>query len=507
MSTLRRTLARVAAATALVGAAAALPAAPASAASTCTTDCLTAVSVTADTQKVRVNATTYGSTHTVAEVWKADKSVRLSSMSVTASGYWATSFSFASSSYLPQNTYYAVKVVATDMLGATRTEWLSVRVKQRIATYYISRIDLADDSDAAGAGEFRAGWKAGTTVKPAAVERRELEVVRRLLDLHLDQRQRRDHARRRERRPRRCSSSSPTTTATRATRAAPAPGRPPGARARTPAPTGPPPVPTLVAARDLRDHAVQALRRQELPRDVHRHRPRRHHGLLTRSGVVRRPQPPSTRRGLRRVRVGLASAHELVEHPVARLGAVGEPPAHLARARAGDRRPARRRRRERGAADRAGGRRHRDGRGRRRGRRSDPGTEAAGTLATELGAALWFGGVLTLGARSGATVGRAIGLAGLALGGALLVALAWFLAWEGAALALAMELGVGAVAVAVLDVLLLGLLYGGLTRIADTPESVVQVTVTRVPPFVRARMVPPTSGATGTPVGDGTDAP
>ncbi len=167
MSTLRRTLARVAAATALVAAAATLPLAPASAASTCTTDCLTAVSVTADTQKVRVNATTYGSTHTVAEVWKADKSVRLSTMSTTAAGYWATSFSFASSSYLPQNTYYAVKVVATDMLGATRTEWLSVRVKKRVATYYISRIDLADDSDAAGAGEFRAGWKAGTTVKPA----------------------------------------------------------------------------------------------------------------------------------------------------------------------------------------------------------------------------------------------------------------------------------------------------------------------------------------------------
>jgi hypothetical protein len=167
MSTLRRTLARIAAATALVGAAAALPAAPASASSTCTTDCLTAVSVTADTQKVRVNATTFGSTHTVAEVWKADRSVRLSTMSVTAAGYWATSFSFASTAYLPQNTYYAVKVVATDMLGATRTEWLSVRVKQRIATYYITRIDVADDSDAAGAGEFRAAWKAGTTVKPA----------------------------------------------------------------------------------------------------------------------------------------------------------------------------------------------------------------------------------------------------------------------------------------------------------------------------------------------------
>jgi hypothetical protein len=165
MSTLRRTLARVAAATALVGAAAALPLTPAAAASTCTTDCLTAVSVTANTQKVMVNATTYGSTHTVAEVWKADKSVRLSAMTTTASGYWATSFSFASTAYLPQNTYYAVKVVATDMLGATRTEWLSVRVKQRIATYYITRIDLANDSDAAGAGEFRAGWKAGTTVK------------------------------------------------------------------------------------------------------------------------------------------------------------------------------------------------------------------------------------------------------------------------------------------------------------------------------------------------------
>ena len=50
--------------------------------------------------------------------------------------FFPSRFSFASSSYLPQNTYYAVKVVATDMLGATRTEWLSVRVKQRIATYF-----------------------------------------------------------------------------------------------------------------------------------------------------------------------------------------------------------------------------------------------------------------------------------------------------------------------------------------------------------------------------------
>ena len=30
-----------------------------------------------------------------------------------------------------------------------------------------STVGLADDSDAAGAGEFRAGWKPGTTVKPA----------------------------------------------------------------------------------------------------------------------------------------------------------------------------------------------------------------------------------------------------------------------------------------------------------------------------------------------------
>jgi hypothetical protein len=123
-----------------------------------------------------------------------------------------------------------------------------------------------------------------------------------------------------------------------------------------------------------------------------------------------------------------------------------------------------------------------------------PGTEAVGTLATELGAALWFGGLLTLGARSGATVGRAVGLAALALGGPVLIGLALIRGWDGAELALAMELGVGAVAVAVLDVLLLGLLYGGLTRIADSPDGVVQVTFTRVPPFVRAAAVPPPPG-------------
>jgi hypothetical protein len=133
------------------------------------------------------------------------------------------------------------------------------------------------------------------------------------------------------------------------------------------------------------------------------------------------------------------------------------------------------------------------------------GTEAAGTLATELGAALWFGGVLTLGARRGATLGRAAALVALALGGAALVALAWVRDWQGASLALAMELGVGAVAVAVLDVLLLGLVHGGLTRLADSSASQVSLAVQGEAPFVRVRVVRPDDE--GTAVGDGPQAP
>lgn len=110
--------------------------------------------------------------------------------------------------------------------------------------------------------------------------------------------------------------------------------------------------------------------------------------------------------------------------------------------------------------------------------------DAVGGLGVELGAALWFGGVLTLGARRGATVGRAVSLLCLALAGVLLIAAAFLLDWSGAALDLALEYGVGAVAVAVIDVLLLGTLHQQLERIGGADDQVVTISVGREAPFI-----------------------
>jgi hypothetical protein len=112
--------------------------------------------------------------------------------------------------------------------------------------------------------------------------------------------------------------------------------------------------------------------------------------------------------------------------------------------------------------------------------------DAAGGLAIELGAALWFAGVLTLGARRGATVGRVVALAALALAGAALVAVALLAGWSGAALDLALEFGVGAVAVAVIDVVLLGTLHSRLERLGGADTQVVTVRFDRHRPWITA---------------------
>jgi hypothetical protein len=116
--------------------------------------------------------------------------------------------------------------------------------------------------------------------------------------------------------------------------------------------------------------------------------------------------------------------------------------------------------------------------------------DAAGGLAIELGAALWFAGVLTLGARRGATLGRIAALAALALAGAALVAVAVLAGWSGAALDLALEFGVGAVAVAVIDVVLLGILHSRLERLGDAETQVVTVRFDRRRPWISASSRP-----------------
>lgn len=90
-----------------------------------------------------------------------------------------------------------------------------------------------------------------------------------------------------------------------------------------------------------------------------------------------------------------------------------------------------------------------------------PGTESAGDRAggAELGAALWFASAVAAGSRRGATVGRGLLLVLTFVAGAALIVSALALGWRGAALALAMELGVGMLAVPIIDVVLIGALH------------------------------------------------
>lgn len=99
-----------------------------------------------------------------------------------------------------------------------------------------------------------------------------------------------------------------------------------------------------------------------------------------------------------------------------------------------------------------------------------PATEGIGSLGIEAGAALWFGGAVTVGVRGRPTILRVVFLAGTGVAGVLLVALALALGWAGAGLALAMEFGVGAVAIAVIDTLLLGVVHPRLQDAADRDE-------------------------------------
>jgi hypothetical protein len=96
--------------------------------------------------------------------------------------------------------------------------------------------------------------------------------------------------------------------------------------------------------------------------------------------------------------------------------------------------------------------------------------DALGALGVEVGAAMWFAGAVTLGARPSPTALRVGLLAATGLAGLTLIAAALVGRWSGVALDLAMEFGVGAVAVVVLDVLILGVLQARLDLYATTPS-------------------------------------
>lgn len=99
------------------------------------------------------------------------------------------------------------------------------------------------------------------------------------------------------------------------------------------------------------------------------------------------------------------------------------------------------------------------------------GLEGIGTFGVEVGAVLWFGGAVTLGARAKATMLRALALFLTAAAGAALIVVALVRDWTGPGLDLAMEFGVGALAIPVIDVVLLGFLHSRLDRFAYASDD------------------------------------
>jgi hypothetical protein len=96
----------------------------------------------------------------------------------------------------------------------------------------------------------------------------------------------------------------------------------------------------------------------------------------------------------------------------------------------------------------------------------DLASDGIATLGVEAGAALWFGGAVAWSVRR-TTVGRALLVVGAAVAGLVLIALALALGWSGAALDLSMEFGVGALAIVVIDLIVLGTIHPGLDTIAS----------------------------------------
>jgi hypothetical protein len=112
-----------------------------------------------------------------------------------------------------------------------------------------------------------------------------------------------------------------------------------------------------------------------------------------------------------------------------------------------------------------------------------PDTEAIGTLGTELGAAMLFAGGVFVVVTRVPTVGRIVVLVATALVGLAAIAGALAFSWQGAALALAMELGVAAVVLLVIDVVLVGLVFPRVEDLAAGPDrAVVTVRLRSAPP-------------------------
>jgi TRAP-type C4-dicarboxylate transport system permease small subunit len=126
----------------------------------------------------------------------------------------------------------------------------------------------------------------------------------------------------------------------------------------------------------------------------------------------------------------------------------------------------------------------------------DEATEGIGALGLEFGAALWFGGALTLGARSMPTSRRRVLFAAGTLGGLALIAAALIGSWSGAALDLSMEFGVGLLAIVVIDLALLRFVHGGLGQLAAIDGESVHLRIGRSGPGASITSTSASAGVT-----------
>lgn len=101
-----------------------------------------------------------------------------------------------------------------------------------------------------------------------------------------------------------------------------------------------------------------------------------------------------------------------------------------------------------------------------------------GAFGLEAGAALWFGGAITLGARSEPTMRRIVLWAVVTLGAVALILTAIFGSWSGVALDMSMEFGVGLLAIVVIDLAIVRFVGGGLASLATIDGDALRISVT-----------------------------
>lgn len=135
----------------------------ATAATACQSDCIASLNVTAGPEAAKFVVTATASVR--AALWVAPQNSATPTVTM-ADQTFTTSHTFATPAKLKADTVYFYRVLATDVLGATRSEYGYFRTAQRLVDVEWSTVDVTDDGDYVGAGELTGGLEVygdGTT--------------------------------------------------------------------------------------------------------------------------------------------------------------------------------------------------------------------------------------------------------------------------------------------------------------------------------------------------------